>query len=118
MRELQVEQALACVDSLQGEVSPVAPVVEAMQPVLRERLFDGPHFRLWRHRGAAPFMVGAADEPRVLVCLEGEGHLAHDGAAFAVDKGAVMLLPAAVGACRVRPDGPVTLVEIAVPDQP
>jgi mannose-6-phosphate isomerase len=118
LRELQVAQALACVDPTQGQVRPVAPVVETMQPVLRERLFDGPHFRLWRHRGTKPFVVGAADEPRVLVCLEGEGHLAHDGAAFAMDKGAVMLLPATVGACRFRPEGPVTLLEIAVPDQP
>jgi mannose-6-phosphate isomerase len=117
-RALQIEKALACVDLMQGPVCPVAPVVEAMLPALRERLFDGPHFRLWRLRGEAPFAVGAAEELRVLVCLEGVGNLEHDGADFAVEKGAVVLLPAAVGACRFRPEGPVTLLDIAVPDQP
>ena len=117
-RALQVEKALACVDLMQGPVRPVAPVVEAMLPVLRERLFDGPHFRLWRLRGEAPFAVGAAEELRVLVCLEGVGNLEHDGADFTMEKGAVVLLPAAVGACRFRPEGPVTLLDIAVPYQP
>ena len=117
-RALQVEKALACVDLMQGPVCPIAPVVETVQPAMRERLFDGPHFRLWRLQGDAPFAVGAADEPRVLVCLEGAGNIEHDGADFAMEKGAVMLLPAAVGACRFRPEGPVTLLDIAVPDQP
>jgi hypothetical protein len=93
-------------------------VVETVQPAMRERLFDGPHFRLWRLRGEAPFAVGAADEPRVLLCVEGAGNLEHDGADFTMDKGAVVLLPAVVGACRFRPVGPVILLDIAVPEQP
>jgi mannose-6-phosphate isomerase len=117
-RALQVEQALACVDFMHGPVCPIATMVETMQPAMRERLFDGPHFRLWRLQGAAPFTVGAADEPRVLVCLEGVGNLEHNGAEFTMEKGAVVLLPAAVGACRFRPGHPVTLLDIAVPGQP
>ena len=38
-RDLQVEQAIACIDFAQGAVGPVVPVVEEMKPVLRERLF-------------------------------------------------------------------------------
>ncbi len=117
-RALQVDKALACVDLMQGPIRPVAPVVETMQPALRERLFDNPHFRLWRIQSAASFIVGAADEPRVLVCLEGIGNLEHDGDAYAMEKGAVVLLPAVVGACRFRPERSVTLLEIAVPVQP
>jgi len=45
-------------------------------------------------------------------------NLEHDGADFTMEKGTVMLLPAAVGSCRFRPEGPVTLLDIAVPDQP
>jgi mannose-6-phosphate isomerase len=115
-RALQVDRALACVDLMRGPVYPIAPVVETIEPAKRERLFDGPHFRLWRLQGEAPFAVGAADEPRVLVCLEGGGDLEHDGVDFTMGKGAVMLLPAAVGACCFRPEGPVTLLDIAVPD--
>ncbi len=69
---------------------------------------------MWRLQSAAPFPVGAEDEPRVLVCIEGTGNVEHNGADFAVEKGAVVLLPAAVGVCRIRPERPVTLLEIAI----
>jgi mannose-6-phosphate isomerase len=85
---------------------------------MRERLFDNPHFRVWRLGGKAPFEVDAANEPRVLVCLDGSGNLEYEGADFLTEKGAVVLLPAVVGACRYRPDGPATLLDIAVPDLP
>jgi mannose-6-phosphate isomerase len=113
-RALQVEQALACIDFAQGAVGPVAPVVEEVKPVLRERLFLCEHFWLWRLRGESPFTVGAAGTPRVLVCLAGHGQLEHDGANHAVGKGDVWLLPAVVGACAFRPGSAVSLLEIAL----
>lgn len=115
-RALQVEQALACIDFAQGAVGPVAPVVEEVKPVLRDRLFLCEHFGLWRLRGESPFTVGAAGMPRVLVCIAGEGHLEHDGANYAVGKGDVLLLPAVVGACGFRPRSAVSLLEIALPE--
>jgi mannose-6-phosphate isomerase len=115
-RDLQVDQALACVDFDQGAILPAPPVLEASDPVRRERYFDNRHFRLWRLQGAAPFPVGAPAQPRVLVCVEGGGHIEYGGADFAVRRGSVTLLPAAVGACHFRPDRAVTLLEIAVPE--
>jgi len=115
-RDLQVDAALACIDFSQGAILPVSPAVEATAPVRRELYFDNRHFRLWRLRGAAPFTVGAAAEPRILVCVEGGGQIEHQGAQFAMERGSVTLLPAAVGVCRFRPDRTVTLLEIAVPE--
>jgi mannose-6-phosphate isomerase len=115
-RDLQVEQALACIDFAQGVVGPVAPVVEVATPVLRERLFDCDYFRLWRLSWELPFVVGAAGAPRLLVCIAGEGQLEHGGAVYAVGKGDVFLLPAVVGTCSFQPRGAVSLLEIAVPE--
>jgi mannose-6-phosphate isomerase len=115
-RALQVDQAIACIDYAQGPVSPVAPVVEAAQPVLRERLFHCEHFGLWRFRGETLFTVGAAETPRVLVCVAGAGQLEHSGAIYDVGKGDVLFLPAVVGACFYRPHGAVSLLEIALPE--
>jgi mannose-6-phosphate isomerase len=115
-RPLQVDEALACVDFGQGAVAPVTPAVETTAPERRERYFDNAHFRLWRLQGAQPFAVGAAGEPRILVCAEGGGHIEHDGADFPMRRGSTTLLPAAVGACRFRPDPNVILLEIAIPD--
>jgi mannose-6-phosphate isomerase len=117
-RPLQVEKALACVDLMQGSVIAVEPVVESTRPVMRERLFDNSHFRLWRLQSAAPFVVGVADQPRILVCIEGGGNVEFGGADFAMRQGGVLLLSASLGACRFRPDRSVTILEIAVPELP
>ena len=115
-RELEVDQALACIDFTECAGGLVAPVVEATTPVERERLFQCEYFWLWRLRGQSPFNVGAAGMPRVLVCIEGAGQVEHGGATYAVGKGDVVLLPAVVGACPFRPRGAVTLLEIAIPE--
>lgn len=114
-RALQVDKALSAIDVSQGPVAPVVPVLVETTLVERERLFDCGHFRLWRLRGQSPFAVGAAGAPRVLVCIEGTGRLEHGGETYAAGKGDVLLLPAVVGACVFRPDGPVALLEAALP---
>jgi mannose-6-phosphate isomerase len=115
-RPLQLENALACVDFARGAVSPVAPTIEATRPALREHLLRCAHFDVWRLSGTAPFVVGADRAPCVLVCIEGSGRIAHDAADVAMEKGAVVLLPAALGVCRFHPAGSVVLLELGVPD--
>jgi mannose-6-phosphate isomerase len=70
---------------------------------------------LWRLRGHLRFPVGAADLPRVLVCIDGAGQIEHDAATYAIEKGEVWLLPAVVGICHLRPSDAVDLLEIACP---
>jgi hypothetical protein len=60
--------------------------------------------------------VGAAGVPRVLVCLDGAGHVEHDGSASAAGRGDVLLLPAALGPCVFRPTGTVTVLEVGLPE--
>lgn len=115
-RALQVDQALACIEVAKGDAGLVTPVMEATTPAGRESLFCCEHFRLWRLRGRSPFIVGAAGVPRVLICIEGAGQVEHGGAAHAVGKGDVLLLPAVVGACVFRPHAAVCLLEIALPE--
>ncbi len=115
-RPLQVDQALASIDFANCKDGLVTPLVVTTTPVERERLFDCEHFLLWRLRGESPFSVGAAEMPRVLVCIEGSGWFEGDGSAYGVDKGEVWLLPAVVGACEFHPNNAVTLLEIALPE--
>lgn len=49
----------------------------------------------------------------MLVCIDGDGQLEHNGAIYAVGKGDVLLLPAVVGACVCRPRGAVSLLEVS-----
>jgi mannose-6-phosphate isomerase len=115
-RPLQVEQALASVCLGKNAAGLVSPVFESTTPIQREQLFNDKHFRLWRLHGQSPFLAGYAEAPRVLVCVEGAGHIEHDGETYPVGKGDVWLLPAVVGACNFRPLDPVTLFEIAIPE--
>jgi mannose-6-phosphate isomerase len=114
-RPLQVQEALACIDFAAHAAGPVVPVLEATTPVKRERLFQCEPFDVWRLRGQAPFTLGVSDVPRVLVCIEGEGKVEHEGSNYPVAKGDVWLLPAVVGACPFKPQGAVSLLEIALP---
>jgi mannose-6-phosphate isomerase len=125
-RPLQVDQALACIDFAPGSAGlvqdglpsagRVTPVMEGTTPVECERLFHCNYFRLWRLSGQAPFTVGAANMPRVLVCLDGAGQIEYEGATFAAGRGDVILLPAVIGACAFRPRGAVSMLEIAIPE--
>lgn len=115
-RQLQVEKALAAVTLGKSQAGLVTPLIESTSPVTRERLFRTKHFLLWRLRGAEPFDIGSIDLPRVLVCIEGAGCVDHQGLAYPVSRGEVWLLPAAVGVCSFRPQGQVTLLDIAIPE--
>lgn len=117
-RALQIDEALTCIDFDQGVLAPVRPLLEADAPARRERLFDCEHFCLWRIQGELPFTVGAAGLPRVLVCIAGSGEVEHGGASHPIGFGDVMLLPAMVGECTVRPRGPLSVVEVALPEVP
>jgi len=115
-RPLQVDQALASIDFANSNAGLVTPFVVTATPVERERLFDCEHFLLWRLRGESPVDVGAAEVPRVLVCIGGSGWFESGGTAYDVDKGEVWLLPAVAGACVFHPNSAATLLEIALPE--
>lgn len=113
-RELQVEQALACIDFTEGPVSPAMPSVVDVKPVLRERLVHCDYFILERLQAESPFKVGKADTPKVLVCIAGEGQLEYKGDLYKISKGDVMLLPAIVGECTCHPNASITLLETSI----
>ena len=115
-RELQVEQAMDCIDFAEGPVGRVTPVLESATPVKREQLLDCEYFRLWRIGGELPFSVGAVGLPRVLVCIEGGGEIEQGYTTYAVGKGDVLFLPAVMGPCTLWPRGAVNLLEIALPE--
>ncbi len=116
LRELQVDQAMDCIDFAEGPVGRVTPALESATPVRREQFFDCEYFQLWRIAGVSPFSVGAMGSPRVLVCIEGGGEIEQGYATYAIGKGDVLFLPAVMGPCTLWPRGAVNLFEIALPE--
>jgi mannose-6-phosphate isomerase len=115
LRPLQVEQALSAIDFDRGAVKPSEPRLQATEPARTEKLIHDAHFDVVRQNGARPFPVGAQNEARVLVCIEGAGDIEAGAQPVSVSRGEVVLLPAAVGACVFNPRVSATLLEIAVP---
>lgn len=114
-RALQVDNALACIDYKQVDIGPVRPTGDLQFPALKEQLFKSKHFNLWRIKSYLPFKVGKANNPRVLVCIDGKGDVIVADVKYPLRKGNVMLLPAIAGSCIFQPNGEVTLLEIDIP---
>jgi mannose-6-phosphate isomerase len=115
-RPLQIDQALACINFKQEAKGPVVPQIQDAKPLPWERLIHCDHFGVWRLSGQFPFIVGAAQTCRVLVCIEDRGDLEHEGVDYLFGAGDVLLLPASVGACSCKPNGTVTVLEISLPE--
>ena len=115
-RDLQVDQAFACINFKETSAGLVAAVPGTSTHVRRERLLQCDQFELWRLNGQSPFTVGAEGVPRILVCIDGAGQIVHGGVTHAVGKGDVFLLPAQAGVSAFQPRGGVTLFEISIPD--
>ncbi len=116
-RDLQVEEAIACIDFTKTAIGPVKPVIATEKPELTEILVDDEHFKMQRRTGELSFMVGKDGSPRVLVCIEGEGELETNDSRYPLKRGEVTLIPAINGACPFIPDGKVVLLEIALPGE-
>ena len=114
-RDLQIDQALACIDLAQGAVTPAEPSATPAGPNGRRLCVTDSHFEMDRIDATEPLAVGAVGEPRVLVCIGGAGVVEHGAGDVELPRGAVVLLPAKVGVCRFVPRGPVALLEIAIP---
>jgi mannose-6-phosphate isomerase len=114
-RPLHIAEALACTDYSGGPCQPVQPAIERVGLATQERLIRCEQFTLWRWRADRPFTIGAAGVCRVVVGFSGWADLFYQGEKFALRPGEVLLLPAQVGACEVRPRGPVTVLECGLP---
>ena len=119
-RDLQIEEAIACIDFKKTDIKPSQPVTIDKgldrRAALCEKLISDSHFKVWRLTGEQPFMVGKANIPRVLVNIEGTGEIEYKTDLYPFKKGEVMLLPAVAGSCPFVPKGKVILLEIALPE--
>ena len=119
-RDLQVAEALACIDFTKTDIKPSPPIKidEGIDKghALCEKLLSDEHFKVWRLTSELPFMVGKLATCRILVNIEGHGEIEYHDELYPLKKGEVMLLPATVGSCPFVPKGKVVLLEVALPE--
>lgn len=114
-RTLHPDQALESIDFATGPVDPTAPEALAAPGGLRERLACCPYFALERLRLSGPAEVGSKDRFTILMGLGGRVEVFHRRASYTLGYGETLLLPAALGPCKVVPRGGATVLTCVVP---
>jgi mannose-6-phosphate isomerase len=108
-RQLHPAEALESTDFAAGPVNPVRSHPEPFPGGTRERLIQCPYFTLERLRleGPAPASasVGSPERFTILIGLAGTAEVQHKSGITPVALGQTLLLPAALGACPIVPQG-------------
>ena len=117
-RALHVREALESTDYDAGPVNPLETVPELIPGGTRERLTACDYFAIERQTldGATP--VGQRDRFTIVVGLDGDCEIDHEGRSYPLPGGSTRLLPAAIGECEIRPRGRATLLTCVVPGSP
>lgn len=114
LRELQIGQALRCLNFDRGPVDPVVPRLLAADHALEE-LVDAEYFVLHRHRSDAAFPIPSDNNCHVLMVLAGSATLKPSGRERDLPFGQTIVLPAERDEITITPAGDVTLLDAFVP---
>jgi mannose-6-phosphate isomerase len=125
MRQLHIEEALACIDWSSGPVRPVRAKgypVAADSPQgrgygsIRQRLVACPYFTLEYVRQNGPFICGGTGRLQVLLVLHGRSRLWTSEGVWELTPGDTLLLPAALDALTCHPEGEVGILLSTLPE--
>ncbi len=115
-RALHWEQAMEVTDFDAGPVSVVVPEVESFPWGRREKLSRSDYFALERLDMVDLTEIGRSDRFTIVQGIAGAAELEQGGRLWTIEAGQTWLLPAAIGACMIRPiGGEATLLSCVVP---
>lgn len=100
-RPLHIAEALESIDFETGPIGPVTAATEPCEGGRRQSLIRCPYFALDRWLIGSETTLGNAERFTLVVCVEGEVSVQHAGREYDAMRGVTLLLPAAVGPCRV-----------------
>lgn len=102
-RELHQLNALLATDFNRGPVDPIRARANPLPNGTLERLVRSPFFSVDRYVLNGTATVGRSGEFTVLVGLQGSAEIEWQGESRLFSVGQTMLLPAAIGPCRIHP---------------
>ncbi len=112
-RPLHIQQSLDVTDFERGPIHPQKPRSTERPHV--SRIVECDKFVLDRWQFAEKQTIGGDDRFHLVAVLEGAAIVASDPTSEPLAAGQTMLLPAAVGACELTPQGATTLLDIYLP---
>jgi mannose-6-phosphate isomerase len=126
MRQLHIEEALACINWDSGPVRPTRarnypqsetpPTEQRTDTVIRQRLVKCNYFTLEYLHSHEPFTCGTAGVLQVMLVLHGRGRLWTGEGIWELAPGDTLLLPAALGALTCHPEGSLGLLLSTLPE--
>jgi mannose-6-phosphate isomerase len=110
LRQLHVEQSLACIDWSRGPVDPIhvagfTQPADAVVGTERQHLVKCEYFELEYVQGREPMSIGGSGRLQMFVALRGRGQWKIAGGVEPVTAGHAWVLPAAMPATVCEPDG-------------
>lgn len=114
-RPLHKVEALAAIDFDAGPINPMVGEPETHPWGTREPLVRCPYFSLERYRFQRPIFPGSADRFTILVGLGGSALVGGPGNNQRLEFGQTILLPAALGPCKVVPEEEAVVLSCVVP---
>ncbi len=104
-RPLHISQALEATDFEAGPVDPLPDHPEAMAGGTRERLASCKYFAIERLTLTGTAEIGSAQRFTLVLGIDGQAEILHNGITYPIALGQTFLLPAAIGSCQIRPVG-------------
>jgi mannose-6-phosphate isomerase len=114
-RPLHLREAMESIDFDRGPVDTITPEPEPIEGGTRERLARSAYFALERLRLSGPASVGDEDRFTIVMGLGGSAEIEHREQTVRLGFAQTLLLPAALGRCRVLPRGDATVLTCVVP---
>ena len=115
-RQLHLPQAMESIDFDRGPVGPIAPVATPMDGGgSRERLSRSSYFALERWNLVQPVLLGDSKRFTIVMGLKGTSTVEHGGNAVRLEFGQTLLLAAALGPCKISPEGEATVLSCVIP---
>jgi mannose-6-phosphate isomerase len=125
MRQLHIEEALACINWNSGPVHPIrarnypgradSPPRQPISASSHQRLVDCSYFTLEYLQYSEPFTCGGTGILQVLLVLHGRGRLETGEGVWQLTPGDTLLLPATLDAITCRPEGDLGLLSSTLP---
>jgi mannose-6-phosphate isomerase len=111
-RPLHIEQALDCINFLQGPVGPQTPLGTREGAATIEQLVECQYFTIRRITTETPFTLSNDDRCRLWMILAGEGTLQADTGEMPIKRGTTVMIPASVCEAKIVPRTPVVLLDV------
>lgn len=115
LREIHIEESLACTDFERGPVMPATPKILSDGDCLHEELVRDRYFVIQRYRTSQPVCLTTNNQFHIVMVLEGSISADVSDSTQSLPRGSTLLIPAASEDVRITPDERAVFLDVFLP---